>query len=255
MLINRYYTGNGLRNYDFEIILQNGQVIIVDPSDLGFVKNLKRCDFVFLTHDHHDHIVGLKQLQDRFAPTIYAHSEVNLSGLEFQALHGGEQISIADETFQIDYIPGHIRTHLGFFHEQTKSAFLGDTIFNGGVGNTYSGDVNQLFSTVLKLKSQLKDDFIIYSEHDYWASNLKFTLSIEPDNQIAQDFLKRYESGDYLKTGDFPAVTWGVEKSYNLFLRTHELDVQKLLRHKLDLGDNLSEKDIFIALREKRNQW
>ena len=51
---------------------------------------------------------------------------------------------------------------------------------------------------------------------------MKFTLALDASNKDAKEHLERYQSSEFAINGDYQAVTWGNEKAYNLFLRTHE---------------------------------
>lgn len=255
MQIRRIYTGNALRNYDFRLDFPTGEVVIIDPSDMKIVNSLERCDAILLTHDHFDHVVGVEELIDRYDPSIFSHKGVQKYSNKQTFFSGDEEFDLFGEKFEVIYIPGHKSTHIGFLNENYKAAFLGDTIFNGGVGNTRDGDVYELFATITFLKSFLKDDFVIYTEHDYWQTNMKFTLALDASNKDAKEHLERYQSSEFAINGDYQAVTWGNEKAYNLFLRTHEPEVQSILKSKLKLSQDASEQDIFVSLREMRNKW
>ena len=264
MEIQRIYTQNSLRNYDYIITTSCSKVIVVDPSTSSLVDQLdglERIDYYFITHEHFDHVVGLKKLFDRFGGKVVAHR--GLSGKLALPVHlpvdGGDAIEFERESFNIVFIPGHIMTHIGFISSSAEgretAAFFGDTVFNGGVGNTHSGDVSALYHTI-KDKVQLLDGATtLYPEHDYWETNLRFTLSIDRENKTAKRLLRQYREGNYLSSGNFPASTMASEREYNLFLRTHLPHIQEEVRKVGGLEANCSEREVFIALRRMRDQW
>ncbi len=241
MEVNRLYTKNTLRNYDYILTFDNGQVGIVDPSDKNLLmSHLEALDFIFITHEHYDHIVGVEEFIEKYNPKVYCPISIGGRFQNTHTLREGDIVELsATEDFEIIFIPGHYPSHLGFLYrknQKREAAFLGDTIFNGGVGNVRDGDVNILAQTLLTKISSLEDDLILYPEHDYWESNLNFSLSIVPENEFAQKKLAAYKNTNAINDGDFPAATLGEERTYNLFLQA-------------------KTKDRVIELRNKRDNW
>ena len=266
MKIERLYTQNHLRNYDYIIITSCGKVIVLDPSDASLLhhfmleRSLKKIDYYFITHEHPDHIVGLEWMQSIFGGKIVAYQGIKgkIPTVLDQPVKEGDYISFNKESFQVIHIPGHIASHIGFilFEEgREKAAFLGDTVFNGGVGNTHSGDPHTLYKTIYKKVLTLNPELILYPEHDYWEANLKFTLSLESNNIKARELLEKYQSGNYQKTGMFPAATIGEEREYNLFFRVDVKNVQLIIRERCQLPPSCTQEDIFVSLRSLRDQW
>jgi hydroxyacylglutathione hydrolase len=94
----------------------------------------------------------------------------------------------------------------------------------------------------------LNDDVIVYPGHEYLENNLKFTLSIEPDNSDAADWLSNLQEQDL--TISSRHITIGDERRINAFMR---LD-SPTIRSSLDLVD-APDKDVFVRLRMKRDSW
>ena len=268
MRIERLYTKNFLRNYDYILTTDCGKTIVLDPSDLRLLKrSLKtKVDYYFITHEHGDHIVGLAELQSLFGGEVVA-----WKGLQGKMpvdvdrpVQHGDFLNFEKESFRIIYIPGHITTHIGFIHCQGQdrrgglgetAAFLGDTVFNGGVGNTRSGSPSVLWETMRDQVFTLHPEMVLYPEHDYWESNLGFTLSLEKDNQKAAQLLNEYRNGPYRDNGEFPASTLAQEREYNLFFRTHLPHVRSLICKSCHLPEDCLEHDLFVALRSLRDRW
>ena len=88
----------------------------------------------------------------------------------------------------------------------------------------------------------------IYPGHDYLANNLAFTLSLEPSNDAAKAWLDRVQDID---PGVNPVVTTiGDERTFNTFFRLDNGEIKSTL----EMPD-ASEKDVFLALRARRNHW
>lgn len=273
MNVHRFYTHNLLRNYDYIVELPElpGDSITVDPTDGPLIiEKLEKLELkntvVFITHEHFDHLSGLEEINKKFQPQIYIPKIIHHKFVkswtdklkhEFESIVDFEKRVIAvgegDKAFDFDIIeiPGHIPDHIGFI--RGEHAFLGDTIFNCGVGNTRSGNRDVLFETIKRLKSYLRPETIIHSEHDYWKSNLGFALSIIEDEKL-REIQEKYNSGNYLESGDFPTSSWGEELSYNPFLRTNLPQVREALEKKFSVS-NLDEKSAFLILRKQRDNW
>ena len=94
----------------------------------------------------------------------------------------------------------------------------------------------------------LPDDFKLYCGHEYTASNIKFALTIEPDNAALK---ARAEQVTKLRAEGKPTipVSLGEEKKANVFLRADEPSVAASVRMK---GAGAAE--IFGELRERKNK-
>jgi hydroxyacylglutathione hydrolase len=99
----------------------------------------------------------------------------------------------------------------------------------------------------LKLRA-LPDDFNLYCGHEYTASNVKFALTIEPDNAALK---ARAEQVTKLRAANQPTipVTLGNEKQANVFLRADDPAVAASVRMK-----GASAAEIFGELRERKNK-
>lgn len=261
MRVDRLYTKNFLRNYDYILTTSCGKILVLDPSCPDLLEHrLHRVDYYLITHAHPDHIAGLENLQKSFGGEVVA--EGSLRGkLPVEvgfSVEEGERISFKNESLKVISIPGHIDYHIGFVLEEDKeetAVFLGDTIFNGGVGNTRDGDVFLLYQTFREKILPLGETLTLYPEHDYWEVNLRFTLSLEPENPRAKELLCLYEEGGYRDSGNFPALTMGDEQEYNLFFRTDLPRVKTTIMHRANLSGTPSQEDLFVALRGLRDRW
>ena len=271
MKIHRLYTKNFLRNYDYIVETICGKVIVVDPSDLDLLKGflskrgLDSIDYYFITHEHGDHIQGLRALHSLMGGEVVADRSLvgQLPVRVHRPVEQGDRISFKGGFFQVLSIPGHIKSHIGFIQWEgegegegrPRTAFLGDTLFNGGVGNTREGSSQVLYETFSQKIFPLEKDIVFYPEHDYWNSNLRFTLSLEPENKRAKELLSSYLCGDYGKSGQFPSATLGEEREYNLFFRTHLPHVRTAITRECSLGEDCLDRDVFVSLRSLRDQW
>ncbi|MCZ6459378.1 MAG: hydroxyacylglutathione hydrolase, partial [Gammaproteobacteria bacterium] len=137
----------------------------------------------------------------------------------------------------------------------TPGLFSGDTLFNAGAGNCHGGGhPEELYETFARQLSELPGSTLIYPGHDYITNNLEFTLDREPDNASAATLLEELSASH---DPDQALITsLAQEKEINAFFRLTNPTVIARLREAFpDLPDDPSAREVFIKLRELRNQW
>ena len=77
--------------------------------------------------------------------------------------------------------PGHTAGHISLVFDDDKIAFVGDTLFSIGCGRVIEGTPAQMWDSLLKLRA-LPDDIRFFCGHEYTQANIKFALTIEPEN-------------------------------------------------------------------------
>ena len=77
--------------------------------------------------------------------------------------------------------PGHTLDHISYVFDAEKALFAADTLFSIGCGRVFEGNYPMMWDSLLKLRA-LPDDFRLYCGHEYTASNVKFALTVDPDN-------------------------------------------------------------------------
>ena len=103
---------------------------------------------------------------------------------------------------------------------EEKCLFSGDTLFYLGCGRVFEGTMDQMWLSLLKLRS-LPEDTSVYCGHEYTLSNMKFANYIDPNNallnKISLEIKNKREKG-------LPTVPFnlGVEKKINPFLRADD---------------------------------
>jgi hydroxyacylglutathione hydrolase len=181
---------------------------------------------IFNTHHHWDHIGGNKELARQFPDLcIYGGTEDRGRIPQQQVyLVEGDTIEFADRKAQVFFVPGHTRAHIAYYfppqaadQNQIGELFCGDTIFAGGCGRLFEGTPAQMVSSISKLR-QLPDETRVWCAHEYTLSNLKFALTVDPDNQ---DLKARYQKVQQARSQGLATIpSWlGEEKQTNPFLR------------------------------------
>jgi hydroxyacylglutathione hydrolase len=132
------------------------------------------------THGHADHTMGTAQLARLTGATI----------LEPAALARTATLTVGGAPVRVYRTPGHTADSLCFH----AGAFLltGDTLFNGTVGNCFSGDLEGFYRSVLFLMS-LPPETVIYAGHDYVHQSMAFARWLEPENRDIDGYLAAYD--------------------------------------------------------------
>lgn len=255
----RWHLDNAYANYNYLVIDSvTNQAVSVDPFDAEVVaqkleQHQVNLQAILITHEHGDHYYGLSSLLKCHDVPVYAHSSTKgkISGVtDFVA--DGDQIKFSDNMqFNCIYTPGHIKGHVSFYLPEVNALFCGDTIFNAGVGNVrhHSANVSALFDSIQKLKS-LPEQTKIYSGHDYFITNLKFSKEICDEEKYNQMIDKlSYETSDTRTVS-----TIGDELTHNLFFNTHSLDLKRQLEEKMGI-ELPTQLEVFKALRSMRDNW
>ncbi len=258
MQVHQIYTHNELRNFTYLIALDDGSALVLDPWDAAQINPVLsahklKLRAVINTHEHWDHTKDNKALVSEHGCEVWAHKNGEgkipeltrtLSAHEVIDLGGGAELEVLDT-------PGHTFAHLCFIlrHDNSAWVFTGDTLFNAGVGNCHNGgDPAALYTTIAEQFHTLDDSVAVYPGHDYLENNLEFTLNLEPSNQQATAWLEKVRQVD---PGVNPLVTTiGDERQFNTFFRLDSAEIRQSLAL-----DQASEKDVFLALRKKRNSW
>lgn len=263
MIVERIWTGNAYRNYNYLIACpETGEALAVDPLD--HEKCLARARVrgwqitqLLNTHEHQDHTGGNAAMVAATGAKLIAHHKAGgrISGVD-RGVGAGDVIKVG-KTVELECLdtPGHTMCHICLFaHTNQPALFSGDTLFNAGAGNTHNGgDTGALFRSFAEQLSRLPDNTRLYPGHDYIETNLKFTLSREPDNAAAQARLPAVTGHDPEQA---MVTTLGQEKEHNSFFRLDQPAIIAHLReHFPDLPQQPDPQTVFRALRELRNKW
>jgi hydroxyacylglutathione hydrolase len=214
-------------------------------------QNGKALKVILITHEHHDHVHGLEELQSKFSTEVWAHPTMksHLKKID-RYLEDGDIVKAHNFELKILHTPGHTPTHicLLFSEKGEQREFIAmDTVFNAGVGHCkLGGDPKVLYKTICRISKEVEDQVLLHPGHDYIEKNLSFTLEREPDNKKASELFQRIE-----KEGSLNIVTtMGMEKEVNVFFRTHSQSIRENLPQ-----DTTTEEEVFINLRKLRDNF
>lgn len=251
---------NPLRNYNYLIVCEDTlEAMLVDPFDaqkcLNIAKeNQWKISKVINTHEHLDHTMGNKEVIETTGAELFAHfnGKGKIDGVNHW-LKANDLINVGSSIeFRVLDTPGHTFAHLCLFKEAPDPVLIcGDTLFNAGAGNCYSGDAEKLYQTFSSQLYLLPDETKVYPGHDYIENNLEFSLSREPDNQYAKNLLEEIQKNS---PDEQIVTTLATEKEMNPFFRLGNSQIFSLLKEKFP-DINPSDKDVFIHLRKLRDNW
>jgi hydroxyacylglutathione hydrolase len=142
--------------------------IIIDPGAEGeiIIKALSglQVDLILLTHNHFDHIEALPPLLEITHAEVAIHPFDRID-VSFRKLTDGEKIPFEGKEILVMHTPGHTPGSCCFLLE--RNLFSGDTLFQGGWGNTIfpGGSEEEIFRSIKNKLMPLRDETIVYPGH------------------------------------------------------------------------------------------
>lgn len=216
-------------NYGYLLVCEKtNRAAIVDPSEADPVLRRVEQEKVELaailnTHHHRDHTGGNEGLLGQRKLQVYGHQsdQGRIFGMT-NGLAEGDEIRVGELTGKVFFIPGHTTGHVAYLFD--NNLFCGDTLFTAGCGRLFEGTPEQMHASLKKLMA-LPDNTKVYCGHEYTESNLRFALSVEPNNP---KLLARFERVQGQRTRGLATVpsTMEEEKLTNPFLRWDSKEIQ-----------------------------
>src|SRR5215468_9940534 len=203
---------------------------------------------ILITHHHHDHVGGVAELKQKYQCRVVAPHDktTKIADVDLRVAHG-DVIKVGNLLTRVLETPGHTLDHISYVFDGEKALFAADTLFSIGCGRVFEGNYPMMWDSLLKLRA-LPDDFKLYCGHEYTASNVKFALTVEPDNAALQ---ARAAEVAKLRAENKPTIPslLGDEKRANVFLRADEPSVAAKLHMK-----GADAAAVFGELRERKNK-
>lgn len=237
---------------NYAYVLWNGtsDAVVVDPSEaepvaMALTREGLRLAGILCTHHHPDHVGGNDGLLERFGEVpVFAHtSDKGRVPAQTEEVREGKSVEVAGLTFEPLHVPGHTTGAVAYFGH--GAVFTGDTLFVAGCGRLFEGTPAMMYTSLCEKLAKLPEETLVYCGHEYTASNLRFALFAEPDNEAVKEKLARVTA---MREKGQPTVpsTIGDERATNPFLRVGE----KGLRERFP-GETLA--DVLGAVRRAKD--
>jgi hydroxyacylglutathione hydrolase len=207
------------------LVAREGDITaVVDGPDAGgalayAAQHDLKPNVVLNTHTHGDHIglnldLAKRGLLNGMQVIGPEEARAEVPGLT-QAVRHGDSVQLGALRGQVFTANGHIQGHVCFLFEDVL--FCGDALFTGGCGRVFTGDYVAMHEGLARLRA-LDPATRICCAHEYTEDNLKFALSVEPDNRALQERAARVRA---LRAEGKSAVpgTLGEELATNPMLR------------------------------------
>lgn len=151
----------------------------VDKLQAALDESGAEIEKILLTHAHIDHAGAVGELAERWQVPIegpHTDDKFWIDGLPQQArmfnfkpakiftpnrwLDQDDTVTVGAETLRVLHCPGHTPGHVVFFHQPSRLAFVGDVLFQGGIGRTDfpKGDYRTLIDSIRNKLFPLGDD-------------------------------------------------------------------------------------------------
>ncbi len=240
-------------NYIWVLNDEQGKCIIVDPGEAAPVlkaiaENHWQPAAILLTHHHHDHVGGVKELVQNFPGLVVYGPEETLDKGTNQVVREGDKVNILEYEFSVIATPGHTLGHLCYFN--FPYLFCGDTMFSGGCGRLFEGTAEQMYESFQKINS-LPAETLICCAHEYTLSNMQFSLSIMAEDETFLGYYRKVKELRAKGQSTLPS-SLANERKINIFLRTEDVVLKELIKKETNLQQ---PQQIFAWLRAKKDSF
>ena len=167
------------------------ETMVIDPAgDVDKIVELinilgGKLKYIYLTHCHGDHIVGVTELKNRCGGKILIHRDdseglndarINLTPyiiekpIELEAdsrIDDNDLIHLGDLEFRVIHTPGHTKGGTSLYCKEEGLLFSGDTLFRGTWGRTDcpTGSLEDIMDSIVNKLMKLPEDTICYPGH------------------------------------------------------------------------------------------
>lgn len=161
---------------------KTGESVIIDapmgPAELLEEARDTHVKAILITHNHQDHLVGLKEIVEATAAPVAAHAEDAEALTEPVGflVADGDSVKVGNLEIRVIHTPGHTPGSVCYL--VGKHLFSGDTLFPGGPGRSRSPEhLQRILQSITERLFTLADDTLLLPGH-----GLDSTLSASKDD-------------------------------------------------------------------------
>ena len=163
------------------------EALIIDPGKITneIINQIEGGKYkltgVLITHNHSNHVQGLRVLNKIYTPTVYA-ADSEIEGRKSFVIRGDGKIKVAGMDIDFFSVPGHSADSM--VYKIGDVLFTGDTITSGIIGETSSEYSKRLLCSKIKEKIFSQNDGTIimpgHGSPTTVAAEKQFNLDIRP---------------------------------------------------------------------------
>ena len=195
MLQVKSFTFNPFSENTYVLYDETAEAVIIDPGCYEKAERGELFDFLQFqklkpvkllnTHCHIDHVLGNAFVKKTYDIPLWFHKDEepvlravssyasNYGFPQYQDssadhyIKEGEVVTFGNSKLQSLLVPGHAPGHLVFYHPESKTCIVGDTLFQGSIGRTDlpGGDHEALLQAIKSQLFALPDDVKVYPGH------------------------------------------------------------------------------------------
>lgn len=204
---------------------------------------------ILITHHHWDHVDGVEALKkETGARVVGAGADAHrLPPLDL-AVAEGDSVTVGSQSGQVLDVSGHTVGHIAYYFAQSEAVFTADSLMALGCGRLFEGTPEMMWASLSKLAA-LPAATMVYSGHEYTASNAKFALTIEPANPA---LISRSQAIAEARAAGRPTVPSALseELTTNPFLRANLPEVKE----SVGLPD-APDAAVFAEIRRRKDNF
>lgn len=204
---------------------------------------------ILITHHHWDHVDGVEALKkETGARVVGAAADAHRLPPVDLAVAEGDSVTVGSQTGRVLDVSGHTVGHIAYYFAQSEAVFTADSLMALGCGRLFEGTPEMMWASLSKLAA-LPAATMVYSGHEYTASNAKFALTIEPANPA---LISRSQAIAEARAAGRPTVPSALseELTTNPFLRANLPEVKE----SVGLPD-APDAAVFAEIRRRKDNF
>lgn len=231
-----------------------GVTALVDAPELAPIETALAqqgwaLDLILLTHHHYDHVDAVDPLREAHSAQVLgaAADAHRLPELDI-AVSPGDEVTVGRERGTVIDVSGHTVGHVAFHFPDSAAVFTADSLMAMGCGRLFEGTPDMMWQSLTRLMA-LPPETMVYSGHEYTASNTRFALTVDPGNPALAARANRINAAEETGTPTVPSRL-DEELATNPFLRAADPAIRKLLKM-----TSATDAEVFAEIRRRKDAF